>query len=312
MRLYRSLSSLDSVVAATPRVATIGAFDGLHIGHQEILSRTMRIAAEHGAPAMVCTFEPTPAEYFSPASPPARLTCFRERVELLDRTGLAEMFCPRFASLKNWSAERFLEELLLERLNIRHLVVGHDFRYGAGRRGTLEDLRQAAQRTDFELTTIDPVYVDGQRVSSTGIRRALAEGDLTAASRMLGRDYSISGRVVHGRNLGRSLGFPTANVNLKRRLAPVHGIFAVQVEGIDDRPLDGVASVGSRPTVGGGETILEVYVFDFDRDIYGTYIKVNFVARLREERKFPDLQSMQRQMHLDVDDAQAALKQRIA
>ena len=192
------------------------------------------------------------------------------------------------------------------------VVVGHDFRFGAGRRGTLEDLRAGGRRHGYDVTTVPPVYSDGQRVSSTAIRAALRAGDLAAAKRMLGRDYAMSGRVVPGLGVGKTLGFPTANVELKRRLAPVDGIFAVRVAGLRPALLDGVASVGNRPMVGGGRVLLEVFLFDFDRDIYRQYITVQFVARLREERTFADLAAMQAQMHLDVRDAKAALRAGIA
>lgn len=312
MHLYRSLASLDALERGPRRVATVGAFDGLHLGHQEIVTRTLDIARQRNVPAIAITFEPTPSEYFAHGKPPARLTCFRERLELLDSMGIDEMFCPRFQHLRAWSAERFVEELLAAKLDVSHLVVGHDFRFGAGREGTLRWLEQSGPAMGLEVSVVAPVEVAGRRVSSTEIRAALAAGELARARRMLGRDYSMSGRVIYGRGIGKGLGFPTANVNLKRRLAPVDGIFAVTVDGAGDRPLDGVASVGSRPTIGGGETLLEVFIFDFDEDIYGRYITVNFIERLREERKFADLESMQQQMRADVVEAQAALKRRIA
>ena len=305
MHLTRSLASLNHVHPS--RVLAIGAFDGLHLGHQEILRQTLSIAAERSELATAFTFEPTPAEFFTPNTPPARLTCFRERFELLEDLGMPALFCPHFGTLSRFEHAEFVAQVLVAKLKVGHVVVGHDFRFGAGRRGTLEDLRGAGERFGFGVTTIDPVFMDGKRISSTAIRAALAKGDLRLAKEMLGRDYSMSGRVVHGLNLGRELGFPTANVNLKRRLSPVDGIFAVRVTGLESHPLDGVASVGSRPTVSGGEILLEVFLFDFDRDIYGEYITVTFVERLREERTFHDLEALKQQMHVDVRDAQAAL-----
>jgi len=192
-------------------------------------------------------------------------------------------------------------------LNVSHVVVGHDFRFAAKRLGTLDDLRVAGESLGFGVTAVPAVYWDGQRVSSTVIRAALQAGDLRTAREMLGREYSMSGRVIRGIGLGRQLGFPTANVNLNRRLAPVDGIFAARVNGLAEGPLDGVASVGTRPTVGGGKPLLEVYIFDFDRDIYGEYITVQFIERLREERNYSDLGAMTEQMHKDVADARAAL-----
>lgn len=307
MRLYRSLASFDEAARRSGRVVTVGAFDGLHLGHREIVRQTLSIAAELGDRAMVISFEPMPTEFFAPDDPPARLTCFRERVEQLACLGIAEFFCPRFSAIRSLDAESFASDLLAGALGVTHVVVGHDFRYGENRAGSLDDLRRAGKRLGFGVTTVEPVYCGDTRISSTEIRRALVAGELARARAMLGRDYSMSGRVVHGRRLGKELGFPTANVNLKRRVAPVAGIFAVRVSGLGARTIDGVASVGSRPTIGGGKTLLEVHLFDFDREIYGEYITVHFVARLRDERKFPDLPSMQAQMHMDVREAQAAL-----
>jgi riboflavin kinase/FMN adenylyltransferase len=312
MLLYRSLSALKRATHRSERVITIGAFDGIHLGHREILDRVSNLAAGRERSSMIFSFEPMPTEFFALDNPPARLTCLRERVEILSDLGIDEMFCPRFSAMRDLSHDRFIDTLLIAELRAQHIVVGHDFRFGAGRSGTVEHLERAAERGAFDLTVVPPVYLDGERVSSTGIRQLLGRGMVSQARTLLGRDYSMSGRVVHGRNLGRKLGFPTANVNLKRRLAPVDGIFAVQVVGLAEQAVDGVASVGSRPTIGGGKTMLEVFMFDFDRDIYGQYITVRFIARLREERKFVDLPSMQAQMRIDAEQAQAALKHRIA
>jgi riboflavin kinase/FMN adenylyltransferase len=294
------------------RTATIGVFDGLHLGHREILEQTKAAATATGADPIVCSFEPMPTEFFAPNNPPPRLTCFRERIELLESFGISELFCPHFESIRDLSPRAFMADLLADGLNVGHVVVGHDFRFGARREGTLEDLRAGGKRFGFGVTTVEPVFWSGERISSTAIRRVLQAGDLESGKHMLGRDYAMSGRVVHGRGLGRELGFPTANVNLKRRVAPVDGIFAVRVAGIGDGLLDGVASVGSRPMMGGGKTLLEVFLFDFDRDIYGKYITVSFIRRLREERTFVDLAAMQAQMHADVRDARAALAGGIA
>lgn len=307
MRLYRSLGALMRCGREAGSVAAIGAFDGLHLGHQEILESVRREAATGGWRSVVCSFEPMPTEFFAEGLPPPRLTCFRERFELLEALGVDEMFCPSFRSIREWQPRIFVEELLVKGLSVRHLVVGHDFRFGIGRSGTLDYLQEAGARHGFGVTTVAPVYWQGRRVSSTAIRQALRRGDLQSAREMLGRDYAMSGRVVHGLGLGRDLGFPTANVNLKRRLAPVDGIFAVRVEGLGPRALDGVASIGNRPMIGDGKTLLEVYLFDFDRSIYGEYITVRFIRRLREERTFADMPAMQAQMRRDVEAARAAL-----
>ena len=307
MRLIRAIADLASQSANGRRVLAIGAYDGLHVAHQQILDQALGIARARGEPLAMLSFEPTPAEFFARGEPPARLTCFRERFEFLDRLGVDELICPPFRSVNALDHQRFVDEILLAQLHTSHVVVGHDFRYGAGRSGTVETLQQAGAEASFGLTVLDPIFLDGERVSSTAIRVALEAGDLTLAASMLGRDYSMSGRVVHGLGLGRDLGFPTANVNLKRRRAPVDGIFAVQVDGLGAGPLDGVASIGSRPTVGGGKTLLEVHIFNFEQDIYGEYITVRFRRRLRGEEKFPTLAALQTQMHDDVAAAKAAL-----
>jgi riboflavin kinase / FMN adenylyltransferase len=312
MRLIRSTSALSVLPHGSRRVVTIGAFDGLHRGHHEILREARAIADARGEPLTVLSFEPTPAEFFASADPPARLTCFRERYELLENLGVDELFCPHFRQIKALDHRRFVDEILVGALGASEIVVGHDFRFGAGRAGTPDSLRDAGRSAGFGVRVVDAIYLDGERISSTRIRRALAEGDLDLAGRMLGRDYSMSGRVVHGLGLGRDLGFPTANVNLKRRRAPVDGIFAVEVGGVARRALEGVASVGSRPTVGGGKTLLEVYIFDFDGRIYGTYICVLFKARLRAEENFASIEALKVQMRADVVAAKAALARRIA
>jgi len=307
MRLYRTFASLRRSPSAKPRAVAIGVFDGLHIGHQAILERARGAADEVGGTSLVLTFEPTPKEFFSPATAPPRLTRFRERFELLDALGLDELFCAKFGAVRDLTPRAFIDELLIADLRAGHVVVGDDFRFGADRSGTVSDLRALGARHGLAVTEVPPVFFKGERVSSTAIREALKAGDLATARNLLGRDYSISGRVVRGLGLGRKLGFPTANVHLKRIQAPVDGIFAARVTGLGDAPLDGVASVGTRPTIGGGMPLLEVLIFDFDRDIYGRYITVHFVKRLREERHFADLELLKRQMHVDVAAARAAL-----
>jgi len=307
MRLYRTFASLRRSPSAKPRAVAIGVFDGLHIGHQAILERARGAADELGGTSLVLTFEPTPKEFFSPATAPPRLTRFRERFELLEAFGLDELFCAKFGAVRELTPRAFIDELLIADLRAGHVVVGDDFRFGADRSGTVSDLRALGARHGLAVTEVPPVFFKGERVSSTAIREALKAGDLATARNLLGRDYSISGRVVRGLGLGRKLGFPTANVHLKRIQAPVDGIFAARVTGLGVGALDGVASVGPRPTIGGGMPLLEVLIFDFDRDIYGRYITVHFVKRLREERHFADLELLKRQMRVDVEAARAAL-----
>jgi riboflavin kinase/FMN adenylyltransferase len=307
MRLYRTFASLRRSAPAKPRAVAVGVFDGLHIGHRAIVERACEAAAELHGTSLVLTFEPTPKEFFSPATAPPRLTRFRERFEQLRALGVDELLCARFAAVRELEPAEFVDSLLVRELGARHIVVGDDFRFGAARSGSVDELRELGKRRGLAVTEVPPVYWHGERVSSTAIRHALKAGDLAAARGMLGRDYSISGRVVRGLGLGRKLGFPTANVNLKRLQAPIDGIFAARVTGLGAEPLDGVASVGTRPTIGGGVPLLEVLIFDFDRDIYGQYITVHFTQRLREERHFADLEALKRQMHVDVAAARAAL-----
>lgn len=306
MLLYRTPSSLTKS-PSTARAVTIGAYDGIHLGHRAILNELQRCAREATLPALVLSFEPMPREFFSPSNPPARLTRFRERFELLSDLGIEELFCPRFSAVRDMSPEVFIRSLLVDRLGARRVVVGEGFRFAAGRVGCVDDLRRAGRELGFDVTTVPAVYWRGRRISSTDIRLALQAGDLETARGMLGRDYSMSGRVVRGLGLGHKLGFPTANVSLSRRQTPVDGIFAARVIGLPGGSLDGVASVGTRPTVGGRKPLLEVHIFDFDRKIYGKYITVQFVERLREERNYSDLDTMVAQMHEDVSAARAVL-----
>ncbi|RMF96497.1 MAG: bifunctional riboflavin kinase/FAD synthetase [Gammaproteobacteria bacterium] len=290
-------------------VATIGTFDGVHLGHQRIIARVVEEARRRGLPAVVFSFEPTPAEFFSPGRPPPRLTRFREKFVALAELAVDCFFCPPFdAAMESLSPAAFIQRWLLEALQVQHLVVGDDFRFGHRRAGGFAELQQAAAEHGFGIERAESVVVDGQRVSSTAIREALAAGELERARRLLGRYYRMLGRVVPGRRLGARLGFPTANVRLNRRAVALSGIFAVRVHGLPESPVDGVASLGYRPTVDrDGTLLLEVHLFDFDRDIYGEHIGVDFVARLRDERRFDDLDSLVEQMHEDAAQARALL-----
>lgn len=292
-------------------VATIGAFDGLHIGHRSILSRVREIAAEKDLPALAFSFDPTPKEFFSRAKPPARLMCFREKFEALDEFGMDVFFCPRFnARMASLSPDEFIERLLVDKLRIKHIVVGDDFRFGHKRAGSVKDLQARGAELGFSVEQMGSVLEGDERVASSEVRALLAAGDCDGARRLLGRGYRMSGRVVEGEKIGRTLGMPTANVRLKRSQSPVQGIFAVRVGGLAEGWLDGVASIGTRPTVGGTEPLLEVHIFDFDRDIYGAHIKVEFIAKIRDEEHFPDLESLTRQMSADAAKARDILRAR--
>ena len=306
MRLYRNLEALKRLDSQR-RVVTVGAYDGVHLGHQEIIHQLKAKANEYGCLSLVLCFEPIPREFFALTNPPSRLTCFRERFELLGGLGIDEMFCARFSELQDLTPESFIRHLLVEALNVSHVVIGHDFRFAYNRLGTPDDLSSAGKQYGFGVTTVPAVYWNDRRVSSTNIRETLQAGAMEQATGMLGREYSISGRVIRGLGLGQKLGFPTANVNLNRRQTPVDGIFAARVTGAGKNALDAVASVGVRPTVGGDKPLLEVFIFDFDRDIYGDYITVQFVRRLREERMFSSLDAMKRQMQKDAIEARETL-----
>jgi len=305
MQFYRSVERIPA--SSDSRVVAIGVFDGLHIGHRQLIAEARNLARSRGARSTVLTFEPMPREYLSPENPPARLTSFRERYELIRATGVDELICLRFGSVQQLDSEQFIDSLIVGRLMASAVIVGDDFRFGAGRQGTVEDLIEASRLRDFDVRQIAPVVSQSMRVSSTGVRQALADGNLGLARQMLGRDYSMSGKVTRGLSLGRELGFPTANIALRRRVPALTGIFAVRVAGLGDALLDGVASLGTRPTIGGGSAVLEVHLFDFDRDLYGKRIEVIFVSKLRAEAKFSDLAAMREQMKIDAEQARAAL-----
>ncbi|HUI62641.1 MAG TPA: bifunctional riboflavin kinase/FAD synthetase [Steroidobacteraceae bacterium] len=289
-------------------VVSIGTFDGLHLGHQALLRRLKAHAERLSRPAMVLTFEPMPREYLKPAAPPARLTSWRERWHILCRSGMDSMCVLRFdEGLRNLSGEGFAA-LLAQQLHAQLVVVGHDFRFGRNGEATAETLAAAGSKLGFEVDVVSPVLLDGVRVSSSGVREALARGDFALARAWLGRPYSMTGRVVRGNQLGRELGYPTANLRTGRRRVPIAGIFAVRVHGVAAEPLPGVASLGTRPTVvGSGEMLLEAHLFDFAGDLYGREIGVEFVAKLRDEERFANLDALVEQMHRDSTQARSIL-----
>jgi riboflavin kinase/FMN adenylyltransferase len=298
MRVFRTIPARADI----PIALTIGNFDGVHLGHQAMLERLRREAAARALPAAVMTFEPHPREFFAPDQAPTRLSSLREKLETLAALGVDRAYVCRFTyDLARTPPEVFVERVLVRGLSVRWLLVGDDFRFGARRAGDLELLQALATGGGYVVDSISSVTIAGRRVSSTAIRAALAEGDLNLAAQLLGRPYSITGRVVAGDRIGRTLGFPTANVRMRHNRPPLQGIFAVRVHGIGSVPLPGAASLGVRPTIRAeGAPTLEVHILDFDRDIYGRHVRVEFLRKLRDELKFSDVETLRKQIARDV------------
>ncbi|WP_062355052.1 bifunctional riboflavin kinase/FAD synthetase [Pseudoxanthomonas mexicana] len=290
-------------------VVCIGAFDGLHLGHRALVRHAVTRARALGVPAVVVTFEPLPREFFAKDNPPPRLTLARAKVEGLLDLGADHVGLLRFdAKLSAMTADDFACTLLAGRLGAKEVWIGPEFRFGHRRGGDLALLQAMGSELGFSAGEIEPVHAHGDRVSSTRIREALRGGDFDTAARLLGRPYAIGGRVVRGKQLGRTLGFPTANLRFPKTPA-LSGIYATWVHGVGGRPWPSVSSFGTRPTVDGVEPLLEAHLFDFAGDLYGRHLDVEFVAKLRDELKFPDLPSLSVQMHRDADDARAILSE---
>lgn len=306
MELIRGLYNLRAGQRGC--VLTIGAFDGIHLGHQEMIRVLRERAAQYGLPAALMSFEPTPREFFARGTPPARLTRFREKFEALEQYGVERFVCLRFDEcMRRLGREEFVSEVLVKALGVRHIVVGHDFRFGRDNQGDIACLRSLGAAAGFEVTEVPPFEIDGERVSSSGIREALAVGDMAKAAKLLGRPYRMTGKVIHGEKLGRKLGFPTANLRLHRRATPVAGIFAIRVTGAGLKDAPGVASLGTRPAVNGKELLLEAHVFDFVGDLYRQHVHVDFIAYLRAERWFADMDALIEQMNRDAAQARQIL-----
>jgi riboflavin kinase/FMN adenylyltransferase len=289
-------------------VVTIGNFDGVHRGHQHMLEAVRRKADELGMPATVVTFEPTPREFFEGAAAPARLMRLREKIEALALYGIDRVVVLRFDErMRNSGAGEFEQRLLVEGLGVRHVVVGHDFHYARKREGNVDSLRACGARHGFAVEEVDEFLVAGERVSSSLVREALGRNDLDRAAQLLGRPYRMTGRVRRGAKLGRTLGYPTANLALHRKVVPLWGVMAVRVSGAGLHGHPAVVSLGTRPTVNGTDPLLEVHLFDFDGDLYGRYLSVDFLSWLRAELKFDSLDKLVEQMHVDSAQARAAL-----
>jgi riboflavin kinase/FMN adenylyltransferase len=308
MEFVRGLQSLEGRHRGV--AVTVGSFDGIHLGHGALIARACALAAQAGRAAMMLTFEPLPREYLATQDPPPRLTDFRERWRVLERSDLAYLCVLRFNErLRQVTGEQFVD-LLVNDFAASAVVVGQDFRFGRGGAGSVALLQAAADAGKFALELVPSVCVDDARVSSSGVRTALAAGDFHAARDLLGRAYSMRGRVVAGEKLGRRLGFPTANIRMRRRKLPFTGVYAVRVRGIDGNlARDAVASVGFRPTVAGVEPLLEVHVFDFAGWLYGRELEVEFVAKIRDEERFDSLDILVQHMRQDAMQARRLLAQ---
>ncbi|MFZ2540243.1 MAG: bifunctional riboflavin kinase/FAD synthetase [Gallionella sp.] len=306
MLILRGLYSPDS----NPVALTIGNFDGVHLGHQSLLSQLRAAAQVQGLQTAVVIFEPHPREFFTPQQAPARLTSFREKLELFAKLGINRVhvcrFNERFAKM---SAANFINALN-EKLSAKFVLIGDDFRFGSGRGGDFALMEKIGVHLGIAVQSVRSVTHDGVRVSSTAIRAALLAGQLCTAHRYLGRHYSISGRVVHGDGMGRKLGFPTANIQLKHNYPPLSGIFVVQAHAEGLGVLQGVSSLGIRPTLRqDGKPVLEVHLFEFAQQIYGKHLRVEFLHKLRDEEKYPDVETLTRHIALDVAHARKWFEQ---
>ncbi len=307
MQLVRGLHNLRAKHRGC--VATIGNFDGVHLGHQSVFRHLLEKGAEFNLPTTVVTFEPQPREYFQAATAPARLTRLREKLQAIEALGVQRVVVLEFnRRLAAMPAEVFVEELLVKGLGTQFLSVGDDFRFGSGRLGDFELLLRMGREHGFEVENMNTYKLEKDRVSSTRIRELLTQGDLQTAAQYLGRPYRICGRVAHGHKRGRTIGFPTMNVNLHRRVSPLSGVYAVKVDGLDEVVCPGVANIGVRPTVEGDPRyLLEIHLFDFDRSVYGAHVSVEFVQKLRDEQRFENFEALRQQIFRDAAAAREIL-----
>lgn len=305
MQLIRGLAHIKPFVDGC--VLTIGNFDGLHLGHRAVIKKLVARGEALGLPVVIMIFEPQPLEYFLKDNEPSRLSALRDKAIQFGDLPVDYLLIARFnRRFANVDAEQFVDEILLKKLNIKHLVIGDDFHFGKARRGNFNLLKEKGQKHGFSVEDTGSYLVEDCRVSSTLIRDALAAGDLAQAERLLGHSYSICGRVAHGDKRGRTLGYPTANIKLFRKNTPVNGVFAVTMTGVDDQPVYGIANVGTRPTVdGSSKVILETHLFDFDREIYGRYVEVHFKQKIRDEMRFASVDELKAQIIDDVKVAKA-------
>ncbi len=307
MKLIREIFNLPPGFSGC--VVTIGNFDGVHLGHQQLVQRLIEKSLELKQPSLVITFEPQPNEFFAPGKTPARLMRLREKLIALQDLGVNYVLGLRFnAALAQLSAEDFIKTILVEHLQASFVLVGDDFRFGAKREGNIELLKQRGPEYHFQAQSMPTFIMEGRRVSSSQVRMALEAGDLTKAQQFMGRRYGISGKVAHGDKRGRIIGFPTANLFLHRKAVPVQGVYVVLVHGLGEIPIEGVANVGNRPTIDGTRSLLEVHLFNFNRDIYGQHIYVEFIHKLRDEIRYPNFDLLRQQILKDAEEAKAYLQ----
>jgi len=297
MEIIRGLHSLRKHHKGN--VITVGNFDGVHLGHQEIIRLLKKHASEFNAPLTIITFHPNPQEFFAPGTAPAKLTRFHDKMRLMEEYGVDRVLnIPFNTSLAQLEADDFIKNILVDGLDAKHLVIGDDFRFGKNRKGDFKLLKNAGEAYGFSIEATPTYCIENERVSSTRIRQAMAQGDLTLAAKLLGRTFNISGHVAHGDKRGRTIGFPTANIRLKQQIAPTNGVYAVKITGLD-KAYGGVANIGVRPTVDGSQYILEVHLFNFDQSIYNKRINVHFEHFIRTEQKFDGLDALVEQIKQD-------------
>lgn len=279
----------------------IGNFDGVHLGHQRVIDQLLKTARDLDAPATVMTFEPYPREFFDPKEAPPRLSSCRHKFHLLRSSGISRVYCVRFGRrLAATSATDFVSSILVGRLAVQHVTVGVDFRFGSGRLGDVDMLHRLGREHGFGVTAVEDFTEGGERISSSRIRRLLADAELDSAARLLGRPFSYKGRVIHGDKRGRTWGFPTANLTTPRNSFPLKGVFVVELTDEDGFRRTGVANVGHRPTIGGVRLLIEVHLFDFNGDLYGRRVEVTFLHRIRDEQRFDDFEALKARIRQDV------------
>jgi riboflavin kinase / FMN adenylyltransferase len=292
-------------------IATIGNFDGVHLGHRAIIKKVKAIAAKENLPSLIITFEPQPEEFFSHDNCPSRLTKFREKLEQFKTLGIDYVAVLHFdAELAKLSAEEFLQQILIKQFSIKHLVMGDDFHFGHDRSGNFAYLKKSGLQASICSSVILDKKENSRKISSTWVREVLQKGNLEIAKKLLGRSYSMCGYVVHGDKIGRIIGFPTANIYLHRKKSPLLGVYAVQMFGADTKPVFGIANIGWRPTVGGNKLLLEVHLFDFDKDIYGHHVRVEFLKKIRDEKKFNSFDELKQQIFRDTETASSHISHR--